>query len=93
MGTTLKLTAKGQITLKKELLQHLGVGIGELLEVEKLPDGGLKIRAGETENRHGIMNMAGCLQGKSSVRLSIEEINEAIAESYAQAGMRGLGRE
>ena len=39
---TLSVTAKGQITLKKELLQHIGLQHGEQIEVIKLPDGELR---------------------------------------------------
>ena len=36
---TLTVTAKGQITLKQELLRHMNVTPGEKIEAEKLPDG------------------------------------------------------
>ena len=39
--TTLTITAKGQVTLKKELLQHLGVKPGQKIEVEPTADGRL----------------------------------------------------
>ena len=39
--TTLTVTAKGQVTLKKDLLKHLGVQPGQRLEVDLLPGGGL----------------------------------------------------
>ncbi len=35
----LTVTAKGQVTLRKDLLKHLGVRPGEQIEVETLPDG------------------------------------------------------
>jgi bifunctional DNA-binding transcriptional regulator/antitoxin component of YhaV-PrlF toxin-antitoxin module len=31
------VTAKGQVTLKRELLQHLGVKPGERIDFDKLP--------------------------------------------------------
>ena len=45
MGSSLAVTAKGQVTLKRELLQHLGIKPGERVEFEKLPDGELRLRA------------------------------------------------
>jgi len=39
--TKLTITAKGQVTLKQELLNHLGVGPGEKIEADKLPEGRL----------------------------------------------------
>ena len=43
--TTLTVTAKGQVTLKKDLLKHLGVQPGQRLEVDLLPGGRLAVRA------------------------------------------------
>ena len=42
---TLTVTAKGQITLRKDLLAHLGVQPGAKLSVEKRPDGRIEVRA------------------------------------------------
>ena len=41
----LTVTAKGQVTLKKELLRHLGVHPGQQIEVTQLPGGELRVRA------------------------------------------------
>ncbi|WP_245515270.1 AbrB/MazE/SpoVT family DNA-binding domain-containing protein [Rhizobium deserti] len=41
----LKVTAKGQITLKKEVLDHLGISPGDEVDVDLLPEGGGAIRA------------------------------------------------
>ncbi len=43
--TTLTVTAKGQVTLRKDLLAHLGVRPGEKIIVEALPDGRIQARA------------------------------------------------
>jgi bifunctional DNA-binding transcriptional regulator/antitoxin component of YhaV-PrlF toxin-antitoxin module len=40
---TLTITAKGQITLKQELLRHLNVTPGQKVEVDMLPDGRLVV--------------------------------------------------
>ena len=41
MTTSLTVTSKGQLTLRKELFAHLGIQPGQRLEVEVLPDGRL----------------------------------------------------
>lgn len=41
--STLTVTAKGQITLRQDLLKHLGVAPGQQVEVHKLPNGTLTI--------------------------------------------------
>ena len=43
--STLTVTAKGQVTLRKDLLKHLGVQPGEKIMVDKLPDGRIEIKA------------------------------------------------
>ena len=79
--TTLTVTAKGQITLRKELLQHLGVEPGQKLAIEKLPDGGLAVHA---ERKTGkISDIFGILKRPGQPCLSIDEINEAIAKGWA----------
>jgi bifunctional DNA-binding transcriptional regulator/antitoxin component of YhaV-PrlF toxin-antitoxin module len=39
--TVLTVTSKGQVTLKRDVLRHLGVKPGEKIEVDLLPDGKL----------------------------------------------------
>lgn len=88
---TLTLTARGQITLRKEVLQHLGIKPGEKIHMELLPGGRGEFRA-ETKKRP-LSDLFGCLNGKTNgVVLTIDEINEAIAEAGAEAGMAGLER-
>ena len=36
---TLTVTERGQVTFRKEVLQHLGIKPGEKIELELLPDG------------------------------------------------------
>ena len=40
--STLTVTAKGQVTLRKDVLEHLGVHPGERISVSKLPMAGSK---------------------------------------------------
>jgi antitoxin PrlF len=78
---TLTVTAKGQITLKKELLRHLNVAPGQKVEVEKLPNGRLALRP--VKKRHSIGAFSGSLAKKGTPRFTIEEINQAIADGWA----------
>jgi bifunctional DNA-binding transcriptional regulator/antitoxin component of YhaV-PrlF toxin-antitoxin module len=43
--TTLTVTARGQVTFRKDVLHHLGVRPGEKIELDKLPDGRVALRA------------------------------------------------
>jgi bifunctional DNA-binding transcriptional regulator/antitoxin component of YhaV-PrlF toxin-antitoxin module len=42
---TLTVTARGQVTFRRDVLQHLGVRPGEKIELDKLPDGRITLRA------------------------------------------------
>ncbi|GHU13764.1 hypothetical protein AGMMS50225_24350 [Betaproteobacteria bacterium] len=37
--STLTITSRGQVTFRKEVLQHLGVLPGERIELDLMPDG------------------------------------------------------
>jgi antitoxin PrlF len=78
---TLTVTSKGQVTLRKDFLQHLGVAQGQRLELSKLPGGRLEIRAARAEG--GIDRMFGLLAGKSRKAASLKEIDDAIAAGWA----------
>ncbi len=83
--TTLTVTTRGQVTFRKEVLQHLGIRPGEKLELDLLPNGRAELKAARPKS--SFRNLHGFLKGKTNGRvLSIEEINEAIAEAGAAAG-------
>lgn len=79
--TTLTVTAKGQVTLRKELLQHLGITQGQKIEVLPLPDGRLEIRAARPSG--SIEGFIGLLAGRSPKVATLEEIDEAAAQGWA----------
>jgi len=81
MTTTLTITAKGQVTLRKEVLRHLGVAPGQKIDVDLLPDGRLELRAAKSPG--SIENFIGRLKRPGTRRLSIEEINEIIERGWA----------
>jgi AbrB family looped-hinge helix DNA binding protein len=80
--STLTVTAKGQVTLRKDLLEHLGIHPGEKVVVEKLPDGRIEVKAAKPTGK--ISDLFGVLKNKKKGRtLSIEEMNEIIAQGWA----------
>ncbi len=87
--TTLTVTKRGQVTFRKDVLKHLGIEPGGKIRLDLLPGGRAELKA---DRRQGSWReFAGFLKGKTNgARLSIEEINEMIAEAGAKAG---LGRE
>jgi AbrB family looped-hinge helix DNA binding protein len=77
----LTVTAKGQVTLRKDLLKHLGVEPGEKVTVEKLPDGRIELKAEQAAGK--ISDVFGFLRRKGGPSLSIEEINAAAKRGWA----------
>jgi len=83
-------TSRGQVTLRKEIFQHVGIRPGEKLEIDLLPGGEFRGRA--VRKKGSISDFAGCLKGKTNVRLTIEEINEAIGDAVVEEFLRGVQR-
>ncbi|HEV7544916.1 MAG TPA: AbrB/MazE/SpoVT family DNA-binding domain-containing protein [Reyranella sp.] len=79
--STLTVTAKGQITLRRDLLKHLGVQPGEKIAVDKLPDGRIEMKAVQPSGK--ISDVFDFLKRKNGPSLSIEEINEVAKRGWA----------
>jgi AbrB family looped-hinge helix DNA binding protein len=78
---TLTVTAKGQVTLRKDLLKHLGVHPGDKIAVDKLPDGRIEVRAAQPAGK--ISDAFDFLKKKDGPSLSIEEMNKIAARGWA----------
>lgn len=86
--TTLTVTARGQITFRKDVLKHLGVRPGDKIHLDLLPDGRAEVTA--EKPKQSFREWRGFLKGKNNgARLSIDEIGEAIADLGAAAGADG----
>jgi len=81
--STLTITAKGQITLNKALLAHMGVGPGDRLEVTASFGGGFTARPIKRDEMRTIEGLIGALARPGDRPVSIEEMNEAIADAWA----------
>lgn len=79
--TTLTVTAKGQVTFKQGILKHLGVGPGQKIEADKLPDGRIIVRAAEQTGT--VLDFIGCLSRQDKPPLTIDEVNEITAQGWA----------
>jgi len=79
--TTLTVTARGQVTFRKKVLQHLGIKPGEKIALDLLPDGRGMIRAARRSGK--IEDFFGVLAGKTKKVATIEEINQAAADGWA----------
>ena len=80
MTATLTITAKGQVTLRKEFLAHLGAKPGDRLTVNLLEGGRLLV---EPKRGRPAASVSGLLARSDTKRLSIAEINDAAAAGWA----------
>lgn len=78
---TLTVTARGQVTFRKEVLQHLGIKPGDKIELDLLPDGRAALMAAKPSA--SIDGFLGLLAGRTTKVASIEEINEAVSDAWA----------
>ncbi|HCK80369.1 MAG TPA: AbrB/MazE/SpoVT family DNA-binding domain-containing protein [Candidatus Competibacter sp.] len=79
--TTLTVTARGQVTFRKDVLRHLGIKPGDKIELDLLPDGrGLLKAARPTGTIDGFV---GLLAGRTRNVATLEEIDEAAARGWA----------
>ena len=78
-----KITAKGQVTLRRGLLDHIGARPGDRLKIVAMPDGHLDVTV---EPKKGSWDaFFGSIKNDGTPPLTIEEMNDAIA--MAAAGM------
>jgi len=77
----LTVTARGQVTFRKEVLQHLGIKAGEKIELELLPGGKGIVKAAHPSGT--IDGFIGLLAGRKKKVATLEEINEAAARGWA----------
>lgn len=78
---TLTVNTRGQVTLRKEVLQHLGIKPGEQIELDLLPDGSAVLKAARAGG--SIAGFIGLLSGRTTKVATIEEINEAASAGWA----------
>ena len=85
MQQTLKITAKGQITLNKGAMQHLGARPGDRVDVQMLPGGALRL---VPPRKKTWAEVAGMLYEPGMPVLTIEEMDEAIGQSVSELDRR-----
>lgn len=80
--STVTITERGQVTLRKDLLQHLGIEPGDRIEVDKVPDGKLLLRAARPAGT--IDRFIGLLAGKTKKVATLDELDEAAAAGWSE---------
>lgn len=80
MSTYLTVSSKGQVTLKKSVLAHLGVQPGQRVVIDLRPGGTVQLRPAPSGD---ISDAFGILPPPDGPALTIEEMNEVIAKGWA----------
>ena len=84
--TVLTVTSRGQVTLRRDVLAHLGIKPGDKIEIDLLPGGRAQLSAARPKGPLSQLN--GLLTGKTNgARLTVGEIEESIARAGSAAGL------
>ena len=81
MKRTLKITSKGQVTLRREILNQLGVRPGDRIVVEPVAPGCIPVSRAETGT--SLQAFVGCLKASGEAPLAIEDIDRFVREGWA----------
>jgi bifunctional DNA-binding transcriptional regulator/antitoxin component of YhaV-PrlF toxin-antitoxin module len=76
MALQLTVTAKGQVTLRRAVLDHLGVAPGAKVSVSLLENGRIELVAAAV--RDDIKSLRGALRRSGQRPVSFDEMQEAI---------------
>jgi AbrB family looped-hinge helix DNA binding protein len=90
MNANTTLSAKGQVVIPKDVRERLKLAPGDKLEVVERPDGVLlrKRRTKSGESFEAITERIGKITNYRGPPLSLEEMDQAIAEMWATGGPR-----
>ena len=76
MALELTVTAKGQVTMRRAVLDHLDVRPGDKIGVTLLPDGRVELRSNQTAP--SLTTLAGAMRRLGQHPISLEEMQDAI---------------
>ena len=79
--TVLTVTTKGQVTLKKDVLRHLGIEPGQKVDIDLLPGGRIEVKAARATG--SISDMFGRLKRADQPVLTVDDINAITAKGWA----------
>jgi len=78
MPLQLTVTAKGQVTLREAVLDHLGAGAGQKVLVSLLPEGRVELRSADSAPAIG--RLRGALRRAGQRPVSLANMQEAIEQ-------------
>ena len=79
--TVLTVTSRGQVTFRKDALQHLGIKPGDKIDLALMPGGKGVITAAKPAGTIG--TFVGMLAGKTAKVATLDEMQDAAAQAWA----------
>lgn len=79
------MTSKGQITLPKQMREELGLKAGSKVMFIRLSSGQYRI----LPRTRDVKDLIGLLHDPNRPTLTLEEMDEAIAEGWVESGLHG----
>ena len=80
--TTLTVTSRGQVTFRKDVLEHLGIHPGDKIKIDKLPDGRISLSA--VHPAGNIDSFIGLLSRKTTRVATLDEIEKASLAGWSR---------
>jgi bifunctional DNA-binding transcriptional regulator/antitoxin component of YhaV-PrlF toxin-antitoxin module len=78
---TLTVTSRGQVTFKKDVMQHLGLKPGDRIELDLLPGGRGLLKAAHATG--SIDAVIGMLSRRGKKTASLDDIKDATAKGWS----------
>ncbi|MDK4684562.1 hypothetical protein QDY71_00585 [Kingella negevensis] len=82
--TTATISSQSDIQLGQDLLAYFGLQIGQRVDIQKLPNGSLVIQPVKSAPKGSIERLIGIHKGAAIKPLSIDEMNDLVADSWAK---------
>ncbi len=80
--TRLTVTARGQVTFRKDILKHLGIRPGDRIALELLPGGRAELLADPAVGSIG--DFVGVLAGKRKKVATLDELDRAAQGGWTE---------
>lgn len=81
------MTSKGQVTVPKDIRDRLKLKAGDRVDFQEMPDGSVVMRAANLS----ALDIIGILARPGQKPVSVEEMNEGIAEAIRERYERSKG--
>ena len=91
MNTHTRMSSRGQVVIPKDMRDELGLSAGQTLDVIKF-SGGVLLRPLAKKSGRSFETIISELQQRALYQgppVSIEEMNETIADEWSKSGARG----